>query len=71
MILTIPICHFIMKYVCIQVFASYPGWLEYYVPFYVFVKMEIMGICGYAIIAFLQNRKVKKVPLGEALKNAE
>ena len=71
MILTIPICHYIMKYVCIQVFADYPGWLEYYVPFYVFVKMVILGICGYAVIAFLQNRKVKKVPLGEALKNAE
>ena len=40
-------------------------------PSYVFVKMVILGICGYAIIAFLQNRKVKKVPLGEALKNAE
>lgn len=71
MLLTIPICHYIMRYVCITVFADYPGWLEYYIPFTVFVKMIILGICGYAVVAFLQNKKVKKVSLVEALKNVE
>lgn len=70
-ILTIPIVNFLMEYLCIAMLSEYPGWLPYYVPFSAYVEMALAGIIAYAIIAFIQYRKVKKVPLDIALKNVE
>lgn len=71
MLLTIPITNIALKQVCEYFFKTYPGWLPYYVAPSVFVKMVVMGIVSYAVIAFFQTRKVKKVPLADALKNVE
>ena len=70
-ILTIPIVNILMKTICVTMLSAYPGWLPYYVPFSAFVKMAVAGILAYSIIAFIQYRKVKKVPLDIALKNVE
>lgn len=71
MLLTIPIANIALKQVCNRFFKEYPGWLPYYVAPSVFVKMAVMGIISYAVIAFFQTRRVKKVPLADALKNVE
>lgn len=71
MLLTIPITNIALKQVCEYFFKSYPGWLPYYAAPWVFVKMAVLGIISYAVIAFFQTRKVKKVPLADALKNVE
>ena len=71
MLLTIPIVNIALKQVCEYFFKEYPGWLPYYVAPSVFLKMAIIGIVSYAVIAFFQTRKVKKVPLADALKNVE
>lgn len=71
LILTIPIANAIMKYVFVIMFSEFPGWLPYYVPFSAYVKMAVAGIFAYAVIAFVQFRKVKKIPLDVALKNIE
>lgn len=70
-IFTIPIANFIMKYVFVVMLSGFSGWLPYYVPFSSYVKMAVAGVGSYAIIAFMQFRKVKKIPLGIALKNVE
>lgn len=70
-ILTIPVVNFIMEYLCVTMLSTYPGWLPYYVPFTAYIEMAAAGILAYAIIAFIQYRKVKKVPLDIALKNVE
>lgn len=71
LILTIPIVNFLMEYVCVVMLSEYPGWLPYYVPFSSFLKMAVYGILAYAVIAFMQFRRVKKIPLDVALKNVE
>ncbi len=71
MLLTIPIVNIALEQVFEYFFKEYPGWLPYYVAPSVFLKMAIMGIASYAVIAFFQTRKVKKVPLADALKNVE
>ena len=70
-ILTIPIVNCLMETMCATMLSAYPGWLPYYVPFDAYIKMAVAGILGYAIIAFIQYRKVKKIPLDIALKNVE
>lgn len=70
-ILTMPIVNELMRYVCVIMLSEYPGWLPYYVPFSVYVKIIAAGIIAYAIIAFMQYRRVKRIPLNIALKNVE
>lgn len=71
LVLTIPLDNFIMKKMCIGIFADYPGYFAYYVPGITYVKMLVLGVLSYAVVAVLQMKKIKKVPLGEALKNVE
>lgn len=71
LILTIPLVNLLMEKVFVVMFSEYSGWMPYYVPFSAFIKMIVTGIVSYAVIAFGQFRKVKKIPLGIALKNVE
>ena len=71
MLLTIPLCAYLMKTVCVYIFSDYSGWFAYYVPLTVYVKMFLLGVCSYLAVAYLQTRSIKGVPLGEALKNVE
>lgn len=70
-LLTMPLVDFLMRYVCEVMFSTFPGWMPYDVPFSVFVKIIAIGIAAYAVIAFTQFRRVKKIPLDVALKNVE
>lgn len=70
-LLTMPIVNELMRYVCRVMLSEYSGWLPYYVPFSVYVKIIVAGIIAYALIAFLQFRRVKRIPLDVALKNVE
>lgn len=71
MILTIPLIQVIMGAVWTAIMSQYSGWLPFEMPVSVYVKIPIVGILSYAVIAFLQIRRVKRIPLGDALKNVE
>lgn len=66
-----PLVNELMRYVCVVMLSEYPGWIPYYVPFSVFVKIVVAGIAAYAVIAFMQFLRIKRVPLDMALKNVE
>lgn len=70
-IVTMPLVNELMRFVCVTMLSEYPGWIPYYIPFSVFVKIIVAGIAVYAVIAFAQFGKVKKIPLDVALKNVE
>lgn len=71
MLVTIPIVNVSMKYIFQYFFREYAGYLPYYVGAPTYVKMAIIGVLSYLCIAFLQTRKVKKIPMADALKNVE
>lgn len=71
LLVTIPICSFFMKYIFIVMFSSFPGWIPYVVPSYVYIQAIILGLLTYAVICCMQMKKIKKVPLTMALKNVE
>lgn len=50
---------------------SMSGWIQFHVDYTVFVKMFLLGIVTYSVVAILEMRKIKKVPMDEALKNVE
>lgn len=70
-LITIPISSLVMKEVIEVVFFEYSGWITYYMPAVTYVEVAASGIICYAIVAFLLNRKVKKIPMSDALKNVE
>lgn len=70
-LLTLPLVNFIMKYICEIAFSGFAGWIPYDMPVSVFVTIIISGIIAYSIIAFMQFRRVNKIPMNTALKNVE
>ncbi len=70
-ILTLPLVDIILRNLFPMMLSAYPGWLPYYVPITAYINIVIAGILSYSVIAFLQYRKVKSVPLDIALKNVE
>ena len=72
-LISLPLSNLIIKnlYVAIMTSFSGSGWLEYYIEPRLFVEMFLMGIAAYAAVGALQFRRVTKIPMDEALKNAE
>ena len=71
MFITIPVSNWAIGYICNYFFKEYPGYLPYYTAPSIFIKMAVLGVVSYAVIAFFQTRRVKKIPLADALKNVE
>ena len=47
------------------------GWMPLVIEQRTFVQAFLMGVGVYAVVAVFEYRKVRKVPMGEALKNIE
>ena len=47
------------------------GWLPAYVPFSTYVYMGLMVIAAYLLVMVIDFRRIKKVPMDQALKNVE
>jgi putative ABC transport system permease protein len=50
---------------------SISGWIALWIDPMIYVKMFGAGFATYAVVALLEYRRIRKVPMGEALKNAE
>lgn len=50
---------------------EYTGWLTYYIAPWVYVAVFVIGILCYAIIHFIEMKRIRKIPLSVALKNME
>lgn len=50
---------------------SISGWIPLYIDPFLYVKMFLLGFGTYLIVAALEYRKIRKVPMDEALKNIE
>ena len=50
---------------------SISGWIALRIDPMIYVQMFVIGLVTYAVVALLEYRKIRKVPMGEALKNTE
>lgn len=53
------------------VMSSFNGWITVDVPLVVYPQMFVLMMIGYCAVALLQFRKIKKIPMEDALKNVE
>ena len=72
MIVTIPIAYLLIREILFQImFSSINGWLDMNVDFSIYIIMFLLGIISYMAVNIIQVRKIKKIPMEEALKNNE
>jgi putative ABC transport system permease protein len=69
---TIPLVSTLIRYLMkVMIRLEMTGWIELYVGTPVYVQMAVLGVLAYAVVAAFEYRKIGKVPMDEALKNAE
>ena len=72
LLLSLPIeykvMYWLFRYFMIK---SIPGWIPFIIDRSIFIKMLAMGLATYGAVAILEYRKIRKVPMNEALKNVE
>lgn len=72
LLLSLPIERQIMEVLfCEMMLSSISGWITMWVDPMIYVKMMAIGIATYAVVAVLEFRRIRHVPMDEALKNVE
>ena len=72
LVLSLPIEYEIMVWLFREVMLqSMSGWIPLYIDSMVYVKMLALGLLAYGVVAATELRKIRKIPMNEALKNAE
>lgn len=71
LIISVPLSDASLAFLWKAIMASYPGWLNYEAPKYVLAEVPVIGIAAYLIIGILEYRRIGKIPMETALKNAE
>lgn len=71
LLITIPLSDYLLGQLFIIFMRDYPGWLPYRSFVSVYAKTALIGIGSFAVIALALTRKIKKVPLADALKNVD
>lgn len=72
LLLSFPVETILMKGIFREMMLqSLSGWIALYIDLKIYVKMFVIGLVTYAVVALLEYRKIQKVPMDEALKNVE
>ena len=53
------------------VMFGFSGWFAFVIPPMGYVKMFVFVLIGYLIVMVFDFRRIKKIPMDEALKNVE
>ena len=71
LIISLPICSLTMKGIFFMFMQEMNGWLTFYIAPWIYPAMLGIGIACYAVVHMIQMRKIKKIPMSQALKNVE
>ena len=72
MLVTLPVVEYGMRWIFrVYMTTGISGWIPYYFDPMIDMEILALGIIAYAVIAVLENRKIRRVPMDLALKNAE
>ena len=72
LLLSLPLETVIMKVLFREMMlSSISGWITLRIDPMIYLQMFAAGIVTYAVVALLEFRRIKKVPMDEALKNVE
>jgi putative ABC transport system permease protein len=61
----------IIKYIYYVMMKDFNGWLDYYIAPWIYPGMVLIGVVCYFVVHIIQMKKIKKIPMEQALKNVE
>ena len=67
----VPLEALCFKVLMVYIASMIEGYIEFYLPVWVYVAIIVIGIVAYFAINMLHVKKVKNIPMSEALKNRE
>lgn len=72
LLLSLPIEKAIMGVVFREMMlSSVSGWIALWIDTKIYLEMFLIGIGTYAVVSLLEYRRIRRIPMEEALKNAE
>lgn len=69
--ITLPLSVLGIKSILGYMFTTFDIWLEVNIDTIIYVKVVLWDIICYAVLSMIQYRKIKRIPMEEALKNRE
>lgn len=70
-LISIPLSYYSMEMIYYIFMRDFAGWVSYYVKPVVFAEVLGITVVSYVAVAFVLYKKIKRIPMGEVLKNAE
>ncbi|HHV29278.1 MAG TPA: ABC transporter permease [Clostridium sp.] len=71
LLICLPLEAYVFKMALVYISSLIEGYMDFYLPVSVYVKIVITGALAYFVINALHLQKVKRIPMNEALKNRE
>ena len=71
LIVCIPIEVWMFKFTLVFLSSLIEGYIEFYLPTYIYAEIIVIGIVAYYAINALHVRNINKIPMTDALKNRE
>jgi putative ABC transport system permease protein len=71
-LISLPVEYQIMKIIFkVVMISSISGWIPLYIDPMIYIEMFFAGVLTYGVVAAMEYRKIRKIPMEEALKNLE
>lgn len=70
-LVSLPICYYGVWAIWKPMLQSFSGWLPYYIAPEIYPKMIFCGIVCFTLVSIINFRKLRQIPMDEALKNTE
>lgn len=71
LIICIPLEVYTFKLCIVYISSLIEGYMEFYLPAITYIELVAIGIIAYFAVNWLHLRKVRRIPMSEALKNRE
>lgn len=69
--ISLPIARGVINVLYAMIMESLSGWLEFYIAPYIYPLTAAMGAAAYLLVSVLDIRRIKRIPMQDALKNIE
>ena len=71
LIICAPFSYYLMDVLFKFAFMRFTSYIEMYMPYYLHIVVFVVGLLVYSLVNLILNRSIKKVDLGESLKESE
>lgn len=71
LLISLPICKYGLEILFIQAMVRFAGYLEIYIPLYLYVMIFAVGVITYFVVNTVLNKQIHRIDLGESLKETK